>query len=610
MVIAFVPLLIVHFGHEHESPRIPSSGGSGRSSNNEAIPVVDYGSSSTLGIQTRSSSKFHQNDGLDLEAIRPKFISHEQITVVAPASILPVSSPVQGSKTVAGQATTAGSAVSTSNANAQNDREERDRNGSTSSGSTSTSQPGRISSGANSLGGQNTASGARGSSQDNGSSHVHVIFSTDCSAFQNWQSVVLFYSARAAGQRGPLTRIASGCTAEEKSALRALHAALGSPQFRAHFTPDYSADPKHPGKRYLFFNKPHGLLHWLTHGSFNETIVALVDPDMLFLRPITGLFPASHYLTSSDWKKGEAWPRVERGKPAGQQYGLGSHWRSFNRKYICGVGSPCTTTTAQEAQKYFPVGPPYILHVLDLKALATEWVRMVPKIYEEYPQLLAEMYAYCMAAAHLNLRHFKVDHLMVSNVQAGGEGWPWVDSLVGSKDWALVKAGAVALARSTIPPLHGPAGTMTVSAARLPTVLHYCQNYRIGDWLFAKRRVPKGPSTSAKAHAASLWPPPQGSILSCAHPLLAEPVPSLEATDWYAHNDGSKKPLSKTARRRVFWVMSVATRGMNAALERFKRGVCPGLGEAPNMERSFRMVPEHVEKARLKAAKAKSKELM
>jgi hypothetical protein len=41
-------------------------------------------------------------------------------------------------------------------------------------------------------------------------------------------------------------------------------------------------------------------------------------------------------------------------------------------------------------------------------------VKFVPKVFEEYPELLAEMYAYSMAAAHLDLRHFKVNHILLS----------------------------------------------------------------------------------------------------------------------------------------------------------------------------------------------------
>jgi hypothetical protein len=50
-------------------------------------------------------------------------------------------------------------------------------------------------------------------------------------------------------------------------------------------------------------------------------------------------------------------------------------------------------------------------------------------VYEKYPSLLAEMYAYSMAAAHVDLPHFTMESLMVSNVHAGDEGWKWIDML-------------------------------------------------------------------------------------------------------------------------------------------------------------------------------------
>ena len=39
------------------------------------------------------------------------------------------------------------------------------------------------------------------------------------------------------------------------------------------------------------------------------------------------------------------------------------------------------------------------------------------------------MYAYSMAAAHEKLPHLRMDNWMVSNTQAGGEGWAWIDAL-------------------------------------------------------------------------------------------------------------------------------------------------------------------------------------
>ena len=48
------------------------------------------------------------------------------------------------------------------------------------------------------------------------SARVHIVFSTDCSPFQDYQSEVVFHSALLVGQRSPITRIASGC--DEKRA--------------------------------------------------------------------------------------------------------------------------------------------------------------------------------------------------------------------------------------------------------------------------------------------------------------------------------------------------------------------------------------------------------
>lgn len=58
----------------------------------------------------------------------------------------------------------------------------------------------------------------------------------------------------------------------------------------------------------------------------------------------------------------------------------------------------------------------------DLHRLAVSWVHMVPKVYRGYPDLLAEMFAFSMAAAHQQLPHLRVDHFMVSNIDIDEEG--------------------------------------------------------------------------------------------------------------------------------------------------------------------------------------------
>ena len=72
---------------------------------------------------------------------------------------------------------------------------------------------------------------------------VHVIFSTDCTPYQDYQTIVLFHSAMVVGQKGPVTRIASGCDEKKKKELTELYHKL-YPQYHVHYTPDFKKDDK------------------------------------------------------------------------------------------------------------------------------------------------------------------------------------------------------------------------------------------------------------------------------------------------------------------------------------------------------------------------------
>lgn len=54
-------------------------------------------------------------------------------------------------------------------------------------------------------------------------STIYTVFSTDCGAFQHWQSHLLFFSAMRVKQTGFITRIASGCTDEQKEKVNEWH---------------------------------------------------------------------------------------------------------------------------------------------------------------------------------------------------------------------------------------------------------------------------------------------------------------------------------------------------------------------------------------------------
>jgi peptidyl serine alpha-galactosyltransferase len=49
-------------------------------------------------------------------------------------------------------------------------------------------------------------------------------------------------------------------------------------------------------------------------------------------------------------------------------------------------------------------------------SIAVKWCEFGPRVYKQYPHLLAEMFAYCLAAAHLRLHHQTAVSFMVSDV--------------------------------------------------------------------------------------------------------------------------------------------------------------------------------------------------
>lgn len=50
---------------------------------------------------------------------------------------------------------------------------------------------------------------------DDDADTIHLVVSTDCGGYQHWQSISSWYASLAAGHRGPVTRIASGCSDEQ-----------------------------------------------------------------------------------------------------------------------------------------------------------------------------------------------------------------------------------------------------------------------------------------------------------------------------------------------------------------------------------------------------------
>ncbi len=203
------------------------------------------------------------------------------------------------------------------------------------------------------------------------STPYHTIFSTGCSIFQDWQSYVFFYHVFQSGQEGHVTRIASGCRRKEKRQLEEMFAKEISSMrpgiHHLHQTPDFSRVPKKHPNRFKYFNKPFGVRHWMEHALgypenhelHDDSIIILMDPDQIMLRPFTNDFTNSTEL----WK----WPKlakvkVEHGSPFSQQYGYGLQWLDkVNLTYVFNntkVPSPVLSMERKEGfNYYFAMGP-------------------------------------------------------------------------------------------------------------------------------------------------------------------------------------------------------------------------------------------------------------
>ena len=384
----------------------------------------------------------------------------------------------------------------------------------------------------------------------------HIVFSTTCSAQQDWESYVLFYHAFKVKQPGNVTRIASGCNKQEAKALTAFHENVIqkiSDRFHLHFTPDYSnIRVNHDDKRpYKYMNKPFGLRHWLENKlgfaegrplpeAWINDVVILLDPDMILLKPITHDFSKSRVIWVDAALSGDRM-QVRHGNPMAQQDGyLGNVWLEFNFTFITGdPHSPAYKVNISNAMKNYNTGPPYLATVKDMWNIAVKWTEMAPLVHDIFPKLFAEMFGFCSATAHLELPHTMIKSIVVSDTTSKNrEGWQLVDAL----------------------PLDQ---TCHISeTANLPYILHYCKRYLVGKWFWSKYRLRK-------------------NFLSCDVDLLEMPPSNITSMLYHFSPPAARgQPIgkmeqmsAKQSKREVFMVCQVIEK-VNEAVEHYKRQQC------------------------------------
>lgn len=261
---------------------------------------------------------------------------------------------------------------------------------------------------------------------------------------------------------------------------------------------------------------------------------------MGLLRPLTRDFTDDREVVIAKRRQKHVLSRtVGPGKPFAQVYGFGVQWSRLDLEKIAGAGTPASKVNAEDGFLYYPVGPPYLGAVADMHKIATKWSEFVPGVYEQYPHLLAEMFAYCIAAAHLELPHQLIDSLMISDATANAEGWPLVDLIPPSETCGF--------ARHIDREKYG-----------VPGVVHLCQRYGVGkDWFFSKRRIPS-------------------DIYDCDAPLFAEPPLDLATLyDFKEMPHGEHKTLSAHESNRNSFMLCYLYGLLNDAATFYKQGSCP-----------------------------------
>ena len=437
------------------------------------------------------------------------------------------------------------------------------------------------------------------------SKKYHMVFSTSCSPFQNWQALAFFYFAHKVRQPGTVTRLVSGCTDQEAEELRKVHSERvvplqipGLQTFEMHVTPNFDGSN---GGDQKYFNKPNGLLHWMENylgfsGKSDhedlDSIIIIVDPDMMLLRPITEDFTSINYVGGWVDSKNiqnhiaQGNPMVDyqhdvvtHGKPHAQRYAYGPNWLTAVQDHleeIVGPDSPVLTMSENDANDFYPAGPPYVATGRDMYEIALHWVKFLPKYHKHFDKMMCEMHSYSLAAAHLRLPHKLAHGFMVSDQESFEENFDFVEKKM-TKANVCMKPPNLVPADSKIPMDPTDSTTMTdvayetdrgIPIRELPFVLHYCQRYALGRYFFSKYKLK------------------EDAFDNCEGPLMVEPPGNVaEVYDWSIFPNGIEKydfsegsSMIPDVRDRMHmrngWLLCAVITGINEAITAYKNASC------------------------------------
>ena len=210
----------------------------------------------------------------------------------------------------------------------------------------------------------------------------YTVFSTTDTPNMQWQSELLEYSWKKAGQQGALVRLVATDHPERLPQHRFARSVATTPR---------EVNPE-TGDNYVPYNKPASLLEWLYAERPHGTVL-LVDPDCVFRAPV-------NRNVAPGFPESQAWIGLRVRKPSGRSpFGLGTKYK-FLSKHCVDTGTPAQ-----------PVMIPTLIHTMDLKRICGRWLELSgyfregTKSRDGGPMWESEMLAYVAAAAEYGLEH-------------------------------------------------------------------------------------------------------------------------------------------------------------------------------------------------------------
>lgn len=236
-------------------------------------------------------------------------------------------------------------------------------------------------------------------------SKIHVIFSTECNAYQDWQSEVFMFAHRKLNFPGKVTRVVACDDPKWKEQLP-----LSTyDRYNVIHTPKFNLN-KTIGDSYPVRNRPQGFKYLLDRGELikDGEIVFVMDPDQILLA-----LPSPEVLDM-----------VSPGKAVAAGYGQGTRYLQWASRYCKGCGVELLTS---EQRENLAIGAPYIMLAEDFRKIMPVWADTLEAIRVDEKEdkkagWIGDMFAYSIASLKVKISH-KRTPLMVSDVGDGREPW-------------------------------------------------------------------------------------------------------------------------------------------------------------------------------------------